>query len=341
MMIQDRLEIVVLTRDRPFYLDKAIKAIELIKFDLPTKFIISDNSMDKSNYSFGKHWEIRNRTGNMTFNEHFTKVLSETKSSWVLITHDDDQLLPHFGTLFNKYHQDPKIRFISGISEIENKEISIESVNGYNNRLRNARIGSRSTFSCEELLLKQFKVGSILPFSAVALRASIISNLDLINIDKYIYVSDFFFALNICEHQNILPDRVAFDTQKPIMKYTFHENQISYKDDMNYELPIETFMCCVEIYAKNSNRIKRKFFYKKLIKAILEINLSVKVNKDYLDKSLKHWDNYNFKSLDLKIFRFIIFKVSPNLPGLQIINKVYNKFYWKAQKISSNFSILR
>ena len=341
MMVEDRLEIVVLTRDRPFYLDKAVNAIELIEFDLPTKLVISDNSMEKSNYSFGNHWEVRNRNRNMTFNEHFTKVLSEIKSSWVLITHDDDQLLPHFGTLFNKYHQDPKIRFISGISQIENKQISIESVNGYNNRLRNARLGSKSTFSCEELLLKQFKVGSILPFSAVALRASMIPNLDLINIDKYFYVSDFFFALNICEQQITLPDRVAFDTQKPIMKYTFHEDQTSYKDDMNYELPIETFMCCIEIYARNSNKIRRKFFYKKLIKAILAINLSAKVNKDNLYKSLELWDKYNFNSLDLKIFRFIIFKVSPNLPGLQMINKVCNKFYWKAQMISRNFSRLR
>jgi hypothetical protein len=45
MMLEDSLEIVVLTRDRPFYLDKAINAIELVEFDLPTKFIISDNSL--------------------------------------------------------------------------------------------------------------------------------------------------------------------------------------------------------------------------------------------------------------------------------------------------------
>ena len=124
MIHEDKLEIVILTRDRNFYLDKAIKSIELIKFDLPTKFVISNNSMSKSNYSFGNHWEVRNRNTNMTFNEHFTTVLSEVKSSWVLITHDDDQLLPNFGTLFNQYYRDQNIRFISGISEIENKEIN-------------------------------------------------------------------------------------------------------------------------------------------------------------------------------------------------------------------------
>ena len=341
MMLEDSLEIVVLTRDRPFYLDKAINAIELLEFDLPTKFIISDNSIEKTNYDFGSHWEVRNRNRNMTFNEHFIKALSEIQSSWVIITHDDDQLLPHFGTLFNQNYRDPNIRFISGVSEIENQEMSTESVNGYNIRLRNAGLGSKSTFSCEELLLKQFKVGSILPFSAIALRASIISKLDLISINKYIYVNDFFFALNICEQQNMRPNQVVFDTQKPIMKYTFHKSQISYKDDMSHELPIETFMCCVEIYAKNSNRIKKRFFYKKLVKAMFAINLSAKVNKDNLKKSLKHWDNYNFKSLDFKIFRFIIFKISPNLPGIQMINKVYNKFYWKAQLIMSNFSKFR
>jgi hypothetical protein len=339
MVQEDRLEIIVLTRDRSFYLDKAVNAIESIKFNLPTKLIISNNSVEKSKYSFGNHWEVRNRNKNLTFNEHFTKVLSETKSSWVIITHDDDQLLPHFGTLFNKYYQDPHIRFISGISQIENQEISIESVNGYSNRLKKARLGSKSTFSCEDLLIKQFNVGSILPFSAVALRASIIPRLDLISINKYIYVNDFFFALNVCEQQNMLSDHVVFDTQKPVMKYTLHEGQISNKDDMSYKLPFETFMCCVEIYAKNSNRIKKKFFYKKLFKAIFTINLSIKHNISYFDKALEHWDNYNFKSLDLKIFRFIIFKISPNLPGIHTINRVFNKFYWKLKIISSNFNV--
>ena len=341
MIHEDKLEIVILTRDRNFYLDKAIKSIELIKFDLPTKFVISNNSMSKSNYSFGNHWEVRNRNTNMTFNEHFTTVLSEVKSSWVLITHDDDQLLPNFGTLFNQYYRDQNIRFISGISEIENKEISIESVNGYKNRLRKAKLVGKSVFSTEELLLKQFKTGSILPFSAIALRSALIPKLNLKSFNKYIYVSDYFFALNICEQLNVFPDRVAFDAKKPIMKYTLHEGQVSYKDNMNYELPIETFMCCIEIYAKNSNKIKRKTFYKKLITAIYAVNSSAEGNKESRDRLLEHWDNCNLKSLDLKIFRFLIFKISPYLPGIQLTNKIYNKFYWKARIILTKFCILR
>jgi hypothetical protein len=337
------LEIVILTRDRPTHLSKAIKYIEKINFDAPIRLVISNNSSSEIVNSFGAHWEIRNRLENLTFHEHFVKVLKESSSSWLLITHDDDEVLPYFGELFNRFYTSDGIRFISGISQIINKEISPSAEIGYKTRLRKMRDKGDLVHNCEEFLLKQFKFGSLLPFSGIAFRTSILKEIKLDNFNLYDSLSDYYFTLSICEPIKNLPGEFVFNSQKPVINYSIHKDQSSLKNNLTYELPIRTLMCCIDFYSRFPKIIGRINFYKKLLVTTHMIRLSRKNDPSLYVELSNHWSKFNLGTIDFIISYFIIFKIAPSIPGLSLYSKIYSKIYWKLQKnrVNRNSSTLR
>jgi hypothetical protein len=178
------IEIIVMTRDRPEYLERAVKAINNIDFGLGAHFIISNNSEISLPITVPEtgNWSVRNREESLTFQEHFEKVLEEVTHEWVCITHDDDELLPHFGKLFRQFSNNKNIRFISGLTEISNREFDPTANIGYQNRILKSGLTKRLEYECSEFLNLELRHGSLLPFSAIAIRSSYIEK---INYDKF------------------------------------------------------------------------------------------------------------------------------------------------------------
>jgi GT2 family glycosyltransferase len=92
------LQIFLLTRDRPHLLQRAIESI-LIAIPVEAELIVSDNSIGNETECMlrdAQGLKYVRRTPPLPSDEHFSLVLNESESQYIILFHDDDMLSPQY-----------------------------------------------------------------------------------------------------------------------------------------------------------------------------------------------------------------------------------------------------
>jgi hypothetical protein len=212
------LNIIIMARERQSEVMRAISAIRNVDFGMKTQIIVSDNASvpEKALKNLPpdiKHL-LRFPSGDTFW--HFNTIISETDSEWVLITHDDDELLAEFGTFFQTYSSDENVSVISGRSRILNSEGKEIFSKDYETRLISAGLVSneiRPISNFPELL---FRHGSLFPASAIAVRGELLKNMPTMTTDTGL-AYDLAYSFRVSNKTN-----VVFQGSTPIMNYYIH-----------------------------------------------------------------------------------------------------------------------
>ena len=329
------IEIVIMARDRPEYLRKAMGAIEKIDFGVPAHLVISNNSatckplidVDETK------WEIRNREQNLDLIAHFASIVAESKFEWTCITHDDDELLPHFGKLFRYYNANSEVRFISGLTAIRNLSVDASANVGYQNRIARSGITQELQYSCPDFLLAQFNVGSLLPLSAIAVRTE-----HLIapkNIFRFAF--DYYFAMAICSQKVPHSSKsLIYDSLNPIINYNLHEEQDSQNIRMRYEMPILSAMCRFQILDENRELVEDISFLKLILQSLYGIRLA-KIGGGTSRKCVVDFERLFIASTLFQrrsVLKFLLFRIGPYAVGMTSLADLANKIKWKIRSFA-------
>jgi hypothetical protein len=330
------IEIIIMTRDRPEYLKRAVQAINNIEFGPGAQLVISNNSAKGAAIEVPKegNWSVRNRNYPLTIHEHFGKIISEVTHEWVCITHDDDELLPHFGELFLKFFKDNQIRIISGLTEIKNSEFDPRATAGYQKRIQKSGVTKSLEYACSDFLSLQLKYGSLFPFSAIAMRTSYIKK----TIEKFSFAADYFFAMMICEDNFTREaNKLIYDSLNPVIKYQLHDLQDSQNLQMKYEMRILSLMCKIEIYNRNPKLFNLKSKLNLIFGSIYALRIA------YLGatgETIKNFESSwrSLRNVPLQnLLLFCIFKISPRLVGLVPTWEFAQKIRWKFYTLFANY----
>jgi hypothetical protein len=335
MTFKPGIEIVIMARDRPEYLRKAMDAIEKIDFGVPTHLVISNNSatcaplidVDETK------WEIRNREQNLDPHTHYTCIVAESKFEWSCITHDDDELLPHFGKLFRCYHANPEVRFISGLATIKNLRIDVSANFGYQNRIARSGITQELQYRCVDFLQAQFNVGSLLPFSAIAVRTEYMCAPN----NKFGFAGDYYFAMAICSQKVSQSSKsLIYDSLNPIINYRLHEEQDSQNPRMRYEMPILSAMCRFQILEDNRELVEDISVLKLILQSLYAIRLA-KIGGDTSRKCIVDFERLLSASTLFQrrsALKFLLFKIGPNVVGMTSLANLVDKIKWKIRSFA-------
>jgi hypothetical protein len=233
------LDIFVASRDRPSETLRAIEAIKRIDFGVKTRIIVSDNASSKSTVLVGLPADVVHLVRNpCTAIQHFNLIISEFNSTWILVTHDDDELLPHLGELFKEAVANPEINVVSGKSELVNPAGEVFVDPNYEDRLSRAGLvlHSRSKLiqNFDELL---FDFGTLFPASAIIVKTSTFPESLTVNLDTN-YAGDFEFSLVLARDSTVL-----FSGVIPVMRYHLHGGNSVFNAELPFILPAETLMC--------------------------------------------------------------------------------------------------
>ena len=239
---------IVMSHVRPELLDRSLKAIDSLKFDMPVRKIVSDTSVYKPKIKSG--WEYLYRDPTLTWIEHFLVNLLETKEEWVLITSDDDELLPTFADYFNLKSQDKNVLLVSGLAETVDKFGNNFIHPGYASRLKNSNIKKSEYYLFSDLLNLQFRFGLLLPFQAMAINRRAISKFSISNPNQFSYVFDYLYCLLICADNKHTRDLIAFKSDRPIFRYYLHGTQLSAEKQMEFEVPYQTILAKIYMLEK-------------------------------------------------------------------------------------------
>ena len=329
------IEIVIMARDRPEYLRKAMDAIEKIDFGVPTHLVISNNSatcaaligVDETK------WEIRNREQNLDPHTHYACIVGESKFEWSCITHDDDELLPHFGKLFRCYHANPEVRFISGLATIKNLSVAASANFGYQNRIVRSGITQELQYRCADFLQAQFNVGSLLPFSAIAVRTEYLCAPN----NKFGFAGDYYFAMAICSEKASQSSKsLIYDSLNPIINYNLHEEQDSQNIRMRYEMPILSAMCRFQILEENRELLENISFLKLIMQSLYGIRLA-KIGGGMSQKCIADFERLFISSTLFQrrsALKLLLFRIGPHALGIASLADLAEKIRWKIRSFA-------
>lgn len=232
------LDVYIASRDRPGETLRAIRALQLVDFGVSTRIIVSDNAsspeMVLSNLPEGVLHCIRESCDAQT---HFNQIVSELNSEWVLITHDDDEILPALGELFKIARMDSEVNIISGRGRIIDRNGTEVIDQHYESRLRRANLlgdGSVSINNFDQLL---FDFGTLFPASAIILKSSLVMEGYELNPDTN-YAGDLEYAFSISRGST-----VRFRGSEPIMNYHLHGGNSVFNSELPFVLPSQTLIC--------------------------------------------------------------------------------------------------
>lgn len=212
------LEIVVMAHDRQMETLRAVKALKGIDFGMETYITVSDNPSSKDSIVMNLPGDVKHliRAHPLTANEHLKVIWSEFQCEWILLTHDDDELLPALGNLFREHSSDPDVSVITGLSEIVNHDGESIRDAGYENRLRAADLFGKKSEKRLDLAQHLFDLGSLFPASAIIMRGG--HHIDFAN-----WNTDFELAGDLA-HSIYAAQQgaVTFEGREPVMKYHIH-----------------------------------------------------------------------------------------------------------------------
>ena len=325
------LVVIVMSHDRPKLLDRSLRAIDRLKFDMPVRKIVSDTSVFKPKNKYG--WEYLYRDPKLSWIEHFLVNLLETSEEWVLITSDDDEILPTFAEYFNSKCQDKNVSLVSGLAETVDKFGNSFIHPGYTSRLKNSKIKKNEYHLFSDLLNSQFRFGLLLPFQAMAINRKAISKLNIHNPNQFSYVFDYLFCLLICADNKHTSDLIAFKSDWPIFRYYLHGSQLSADKQMELEVPYQTIVAKIymlERYGSFFTSKDRNTVFQQTLKVIASARLNKRNDKAIEIASL-------LTSLGISNTYKILINFALRIPYYLLFlmgkfGEAHNRIYWYFKK---------
>lgn len=248
------LDVLIASRDRPTETLRAIQAIRQINFGVKTRIIVSDNASSQLTVLTDLPPDVIHiiRTP-CDAAEHFNLILGEFSSAWVLMTHDDDILLPALGDVFREAIQNPGIDVVSGRSELVDKDGHVFIDTSYEQRL--SRAGLVTDAECillhnfDELL---FDYGTLLPASAIIFKATSFPKGLKVNLDVG-YADDLDRSFLLAKDSAIL-----FSGFTPVMRYNLHGGNSVFDSRLPFILPSEGLICRLSFALGNPQIVSNK-----------------------------------------------------------------------------------
>ena len=211
------ISVVILAHERQEETLRAVDAILGVNFGCETEIVVSDNpsTPDKTikNLPTQVLHKVRNPSGGSLW--HYNEILNEADHEWTLLTHDDDEILPHLGDLFRKYNLDSEVVMITGKSRIVVNGVETTD-QGYSTRLKNARLDGTSPVSRTDLFDPLFDIGPLFPASAMIVRTKHLKNHATINPD-FDLAGDLALSMALANNA-----KVIFDGGSYVMNYHIH-----------------------------------------------------------------------------------------------------------------------
>jgi hypothetical protein len=221
------LEIVVMARERQQETLRAIDALRSVPFGINVKIVLSDNASipEKSLRDIPGEIEHRIRIPSGSWNWHFNKIVSELEYEWCLITHDDDEIQPVLGEVFQKYSNNEDVAVITGLSRIvEENKGPIRNI-AYENRIDLAELRNPAGFLLTDLSNKLFDLGTLYPASAMIIRSELLQQLAPLD-QRYELTADFGLSVEISHNHGVI-----FEGAQPVMNYNLHKNNSVFTDE--------------------------------------------------------------------------------------------------------------
>jgi hypothetical protein len=216
-VLKPGISIVIMAHERQEETLRAVDAILRVDFGCETEVIVSDNpsSPEKAinNLPSSIIHKIRNPSGDSLW--HANQILGEVDHEWTLLTHDDDEILPHLGDLFRAHFVDPDVVMITGKSRIFVNNVETEDA-GYIARLSKAGLLEDMPTKREDLYLELFDIGPLFPASAMIVRTNHLLKNASINPD-YDLAGDLAHSMALSRES-----KVIFDGSSFVMNYHIH-----------------------------------------------------------------------------------------------------------------------
>jgi glycosyltransferase involved in cell wall biosynthesis len=211
------ISVVILAHERQEETMRAVDAILKVNFGCETEIVVSDNpstpeKIIKNLPSQVLH-KVRNPSGGGLW--HYNQVLQEADHEWTLLTHDDDEILPHLGDLFRQYSLDSEVIMITGKSRILVNGVETAD-QGYSARLKSAGLDDPSPVSRTDLFDSLFDIGPLFPASAMIVRTGHLKNHATINPD-FDLAGDLALSMALANNA-----KVIFDGSTFVMNYHIH-----------------------------------------------------------------------------------------------------------------------
>ena len=211
------ISVVIMAHERQEETIRAVSAIQKVDFGCETEIVVSDNPSTADKAILGLPLtvvhKLRNPPGSSQW--HAGQIMQELDHEWTLLTHDDDEILPHLGDLFRQFNNDPCITMITGKSRIMVN--SIESLDaGYLGRLRSAGLLSGSPVIRKDLFFQLFDIGPLFPASAMIVRTQRLQ-------ESADFNGDFALAGDLAHSMAVSKNAlVVFDGSDYVMNYHIH-----------------------------------------------------------------------------------------------------------------------
>jgi hypothetical protein len=214
---KEGISIVIMAHERQEETIRAVESILTVDFGCPTEIVVSDNPSTPENIIKDLPpqvvHKVRNPSGDSLW--HATQIFNEIDHEWTLLTHDDDEILPHLGKVFRDYNKDPEIMVITGMSRIIVNDVETED-QGYLKRLAKAELlGSRPS-TRNDLFESLFDIGPLFPASAMIVRTNFLRTRAPLNPD-YDLAGDLAHSMSIANNS-----KVVFEGSSYVMNYHIH-----------------------------------------------------------------------------------------------------------------------
>ena len=211
------ISVVVMAHHRQKETIRAVNAILEIDFGCDTEVVVSDNPSTPEKSIFGLPsgviHKVRNPAGDSLW--HANEILKELSHEWTLLTHDDDEMLPHLGDLFRKYCENPEVVMITGKSRILVND-NVTEDKGYLTRLEKSGLLGAEPVLRNDLFDSLFDIGPLFPASAMIVRSEHLRSISNINPD-YNLAGDLAHSMAIANQA-----LVVFDGNEYVMNYHIH-----------------------------------------------------------------------------------------------------------------------
>jgi hypothetical protein len=196
---------------------RAVRALSKVDFGCETEIVVSDNpdSPEKVIKNLPPHivHRVRNPPGESLW--HANKIIQEIDHEWTLLTHDDDEMLPHLGDLFQQHYLDPEVMMITGKSRIISNGVEVQD-KGYLSRLERAGLIAPAPVSRTDLFDALFDIGPLFPASAMIVRTEFLSSRVALNLD-FDLAGDLAHSMALAYNSKII-----FDSSACVMNYHLH-----------------------------------------------------------------------------------------------------------------------
>jgi hypothetical protein len=287
-MSNQLLEIFVLSHDRQEETIRAVKALKVIDFGIDVQITVSDNPSHISKTVRGLPSDVKHivHDPGISATEHYERVEALASGDWVLITHDDDEMLPALGRIFKAHYRNSSVGLITGLSRIMNQS-QVETVNdGYQSRLETAKLLDKEPAIRFDLWKHLFEVGTLFPASALLMRTGVLKGLS--QRDKNTELAgDLELSLEIAYKTG-----VVFEGREPVMNYYIHGGNSVLTSEAAGGLLLDTCITRIAFLLKypetllelNSEKLPRAILVSKILARAFSLRERYELLEKYLQR---------------------------------------------------------